>query len=170
MKPNALSLANYFVYLAGNEGIELRQFGLMKRVYIAHGFCLAIYDMSALDSRFDVVEAWDNGPVIPSVYHSFKYNRDNPIIHKAVIVDYKNEEDIRYIVPEIEDGRIKKVAEAVWKRYYGVPDFQMIKLTHASGTPWEMCYERGYNRIIPDAYTKKYYSKLVEYEVNREDV
>jgi len=168
MKSNALSLANYFVEISKNEDVDIRQFGLMKRVYIAHGFCLAIYNMSALDDRFDIVEAWDNGPVIPSVYHSFKYNRDNPIKDKAVIVDYKDEEDIRYIVPELEDERIKKIANAVWKRYEGVPDYKLIKLTHARGTPWYLCYEKGVNRVIPDSYTKTYYSKLVEYETNRQ--
>ena len=169
MKTNALSLANYLIGVSKKHNVDLRQFGLMKRVYITHGFCLAIYNMSALDERFDVVEAWDNGPVIPSVYHTFKYNRDNPIKDEAVIADYKGESDISYIVPELEDERIKKVADAVWKRYEGVPDFKLIRLTHAKGTPWSLCYEKGVNRIIPDSYTKTYYSKLVEYEMDRQE-
>ena len=72
MKDNALSVANYLIDLAKKENKNLTQLGLMKRVYIAHGFSLAINKESLLDNRFDKVEAWKYGPVIPSVYHSFK--------------------------------------------------------------------------------------------------
>lgn len=67
MKDNALSVANYFIDLAKKENKNLTQLGLMKRVYIAHGFSLAINKESLLDKRFDKVEAWKYGPVIPSV-------------------------------------------------------------------------------------------------------
>lgn len=42
MKDNALSVANYFIDLANKENKPITQLGLMKRVYIAHGFSLAI--------------------------------------------------------------------------------------------------------------------------------
>ena len=58
----------------------------MKRVYIAHGFSLAINKESLLDKRFDKVEAWKYGPVIPSVYHSFKQYKADPITEKAVVM------------------------------------------------------------------------------------
>ena len=162
MKPNALSLANYFVELADKEKIELLQFGLMKRVYITHGFCLAYYDMSALDPRYDVVEAWANGPVIPSVYHSFKYNKNSPIREKAVIVDF-DETDLSwsFIIPELTDERITEVADFVWNRHRGDSDFDLIRLTHRKGTPWAYCYRKGENNPIPDSLTKLFYKKLL---------
>ena len=53
MKDNALSVANYLIDLAKKENKNLTQLGLMKRVYIAHGFSLAINKESLLDNRFD---------------------------------------------------------------------------------------------------------------------
>ena len=166
MNSNATELANYFVSLAERDGIELYQFGLMKRVYITHGLHLALYNRSAIDSRFDIVEAWKNGPVIPSVYHSFKYNGINSIKEKSIIVEVENSK-FKISTPELSDETIKKVSEVVWEKYKGMTDFQLIELTHKDGTPWSLCYEEGKNNPIPDLYTKAYYKKLISYERDR---
>lgn len=164
MKPNATSLANYFIDLAQKDEIEIRQLGLMKRVYITHGFCLAILDKPALDHRFDTVEAWKNGPCIPSIYHSFKYNKNNPITEKSSFIDWNNIEkcDITFVTPELEDEQIKQIANLVWERYKDFNDFQLVELTHKQGTPWSLCYVKDQNNEIPDIYTKTYYKKLVQ--------
>ena len=163
MRPDATALANYFIDLAVKGNVELRQFGLMKRIYIAHGFCLAHYDMSALDPRFDVVEAWKNGPVIPSIYHSFKHNKNNPIMEKSVIVDFGDDDglDFDFKTPELSNEKIIHVADFVWDRYMHMTDFELIKLTHRKGTPWAYCYREGKNNPIPDSLTKLFYKKLL---------
>ena len=157
---NATALANYFIDLAAEKGVELKQVGLIKRVYITHGFSLALFDKSALDPRFDIVEAWRLGPVIPSVYHSFKYNKDNPITEKSVIVEWTGKE-MNIVTPELHDDDIKQVANAVWSRYKDMSDVALIDLLHRKGTPWDLCYKEGENRVIPDLYTKAFYKKLI---------
>jgi uncharacterized phage-associated protein len=159
MNTNAISVANYFIDLAKDNSMEIRQFGLMKRVYITHGFCLAVLDKPALDPRFDVVEAWKNGPVIPSVYHSFKHNRNNPITEKSIIID---EDTFKIHVPCLEDNKIKDIAKFVWHRYIDLTDKELIELLHRPGTAWALCYEKGKNNRIPDLYTKSFYKKLAE--------
>jgi len=161
MKPNATAIANYFVDLAKRDDFNLMQLGLMKRVYIAHGFHLAFFDASAIDPRFDTVEAWKNGPVIPSVYHSFKYNRDSPIKDKAVITRIQGAA-VSYEEPILKCEKIMAVADMVWERYRTFGDFDLVKLTHKSGTPWALCYEEGKSNDIPDLYTKAYYKKLIK--------
>ena len=161
--PNATSLANYFIDIAKRDEVDLTLFGLMKRVYITHGFCLAIYNRPAINSRFDSVEAWKYGPVIPSVYHSFKHNRSNPIKEKSLFVIEKNDAgSFDFVTPELEDLQIRSVAEFVWRRYHGYDDKQIIDLTHQKGTPWHFCYEEGKNKDIPDYITKVYYDNLVK--------
>jgi uncharacterized phage-associated protein len=56
MKTNALSVANYLIDSSMGDAC-LHLLGLVKRVYIVHGFSLALYDKSAIDDRFDCVEA-----------------------------------------------------------------------------------------------------------------
>jgi uncharacterized phage-associated protein len=48
MKVNTIQMANFFIDLAQQDKIDVRQFGLMKRVYVTHGFSLAILERSAL--------------------------------------------------------------------------------------------------------------------------
>jgi uncharacterized phage-associated protein len=165
MHPNAISLANYFVDKAISEEVPIYQLGLMKRVYTAHGFCLALFDKSALDPRFDIVEAWKYGPVIPSVYHSFKQNGKDPIKSKSVIIDVDTDTDtyeINVKTPKLTDQEVIDVADMVWLRYFGFTDSQMVGLTHRAGTPWAMCYQPGMTCQIPDEYTKAFYKKLIK--------
>ena len=42
---------------------------LQKLVYYAQGFALAIFERTLYD---DTIEAWQHGPVVPSLYHHFK--------------------------------------------------------------------------------------------------
>ena len=163
MKTNALSIANYFIDLAKRDNINITQLGLMKRVYIAYGFCLAMLDKSVLDERFDRVEAWRYGPVIPSVYHSFKQYKNQPIIEKTVIMEWNPDKNIaEYITPQLKDEDVKLVVEFVWNRYKGYSDSEMVSLTHRNGTPWDLCYVPNMNAVIPDAFTKLFYQKLVK--------
>ncbi|KAA5199673.1 Panacea domain-containing protein [Parabacteroides goldsteinii] len=161
MKTNALAVANYLVAYAKEQGKPLKLLGLMKRVYIVHGFSLAIYDKSILDERFDQVEAWKYGPVIPSVYHSFKYNRDKEIVELTDML-VENEKGFSFETPTLEDCDIKKICEMVWKRYEDVTDSQMVELTHRKGTPWNLCYVPGMNTKIPDELTKLHYKNIIK--------
>ena len=163
MRINALSAANYFIDLANRDNIPITQLGLMKRVYIAHGFSLALLNFSLLDPRFDEVEAWKYGPVIPSVYHSFKSYKNEPITDKTIIVEWdEKSQKEEYVYPDLNDKRARMIVEMVWDRYKGYTDSELVSLTHKEGTPWDLCYEEGQNNKIPDSYTKLYYKKLVD--------
>ncbi|MDR2424977.1 MAG: DUF4065 domain-containing protein [Prevotellaceae bacterium] len=158
MRTNAISIANYFVDLANADNREIRLLGLIKRVYIVHGFTLAILNRPAIDERFDKVEAWRLGPVIPSVYHSFKHFTNQPVSEKSVILTDVN----NFIIPEIDDKDIKNITKAVWKRYYKWGDMDLVNLLHRDGTPWSFCYVEGKNEKIPDIYTKIYYKNVLD--------
>lgn len=117
---------------------------------------------SLLDPRFDKVEAWRYGPVIPCVYHSFKQFRANPITEKTEVMEW-NENDYTptFHAPELKDEDAKKIVEMVWKRYAEMSDPKIVALTHQKGTPWDICYIEGRNNPIPDELTDAYYRKLV---------
>lgn len=170
MKNNGLSVANYFIDLAKRDSRELTQLGLMKRVYIAHGFSLAIRGESLLNDKFDRVEAWKYGPVIPSVYHSFKHFKANPITDKTIIGRWNSQKnEFVFETPSLEDKKAQSIVEMVWKRYSDFSDSDMVKLTHKSGTPWSVCYVENLNNEIPDDITRLYYSRIVKSVILKSD-
>ena len=50
---------------------------LQKLLYYVQGWHLGIFKNPAFNDEF---EAWVHGPVIPEVFHAYKFNRWNPII------------------------------------------------------------------------------------------
>lgn len=165
MRNNAIAIANYFIDKSNSipdNKYPLTLLRLVKYVYIAYGFALAILNKKIIDERFDKVEAWKYGPVIPSVYHSFKNNRDNKITDTSLILREEPEGKFEFLTPRVEDEEIKKVLDFVWERYEDMPTTDLIQLLHRRGTPWEYCYRYGQNVEIPDQMTKLYYEKIIE--------
>ncbi len=158
-------MANYFIDLAAANNEEIKPLRLMKLIYIAHGYMLAILDRSVLNDRFDKVEAWRYGPVIPSVYHSFKIYGNSPIAKKTTIfTDETNRQgDMTYciVMPNLEDKEARNVCQFVYKRYSNFTDWEIVEFLHKPESPWGLVYEEGKNNVIPDLYTKVYFKKLV---------
>jgi len=154
-------VANYFVNLSLKNNKELRPLKLMKLVYIAYGYALAMFDRCIIDPRFDKVEAWRFGPVIPSVYHSFKMYGASPIQNETVMLVQKQDE-IEVVTPRLEDEGAQIICDFVWKGYaLRYTDNQLVTLLHGVGTPWGKVYEEGKNNPIPELLTKLYYKELV---------
>lgn len=160
MKTNALSIANYFIDLAKKDEREIKPLKLMKLVYITYGYALASLDKSIINPRFDKVEAWRLGPVIPSVYHSFKMYGNNPITQKTTVI-IEDSDPVKVEEPKLEDKDVMKVCLFVWNNYAKCEDSQLVTLLHKSGTPWSVVYKKDMNNSIPESLTKLYYHKLL---------
>jgi len=72
-KYSAQDIANYFLYKAQEEAEEdqelISNLKLQKLVYYAQGLHLAICGEPLFD---DAIEAWQYGPVVPTLYHLYK--------------------------------------------------------------------------------------------------
>lgn len=164
MNNDAIAIANYFIGKANADTQhQLTLLRLVKYVYIAYGFAMAILDRIIIDKRFDVVEAWKYGPVIPSVYHSFKHNGNSPITTPCQIVrDEQSDGTLIFETPQVTDPEIMKVLDFVWLRYSKMTTGTLINTLHQEGTPWRFCYREGENVIIPDRMTQVYYNDIVK--------
>lgn len=159
---NAIAVANEFIYLASQEDKEIRLLGLVKLTYLAHGYSLAANDKPLLDYRYDSVEAWRYGPVIPSVYHTFKHHKSQPIKEMAEIPRWDDFGMIAcFETPRITDPDTLRIIKFVWDRYKGCKESDLVTLLHRDGTPWKLYYEEDMNRLIRDETTKLFYSKLI---------
>ena len=165
MENYALSIANYFIELSQQDGRILRPLKLMKLVYIAHGYMLALLDRSTDGTKRERVEAWQYGPVFPSVYYSFKNYGRNPITKMTTVIDFcrlaRSGEFVEFI-PIIKDKDERAVCKFVWKKYAIYTDTSLVTILHAKGTPWERLYKKDKNVIIPDSETKAYYKDIIK--------
>ncbi len=161
MDYSAKAVANYFLAKHGDHGIT--PLTLQKLVYIAHGWFMAIYNNELLVGD-EFAEAWEFGPVFPSLYNEFKHFGRSPITTLATSFN----DDLQIVTPKIDksDLRTSKLLDAVWTayglRYSGM---QLSDLCHAPGSPWDETKKKHGNKRnadIPDSLIAKHYRLLLE--------
>lgn len=122
---------------------------LLKLVYIAHGWMLALYNRPLFNES---VEAWKYGPVIPVLYEHVKKYKDRPVtdINVAPVNDFSKEE--------------LAVIDYVIKAYGHIDGITLSQITHADGTPWSMTYDHVHwgNEISNNLITNHYKYLLQE--------
>ena len=172
MKCNAITIANEIIRTAMAQGRNVTPLQLMKLTYIAYGVGLAEYPGTPMiDPRFDSVEAWRLGPVIPSVYHTFKHFGAQPVTELGTVL----RPDGGCERPSVEtplfggaegDDRRASVIRFTWRRYGMMAAGDLVYILHSEGTPWQLSYKEGMNARIPERLTRRYYEILLE-EIRR---
>lgn len=166
MSFSAKAIANYVIRLSekSEHGI-VTPLKLQKIVYIAHGFHLAIYDEPLVGN--EIAEAWEYGPVFPSIYHEFKDFGAGPITRLATEEVYDRYEDsLTMMTPRIGTGHseTKKFIGLVWAGYGQYSAGELSNMTHEEGTPWSKTRlkDRFINAPISNTRIKNYYKDVVE--------
>jgi uncharacterized phage-associated protein len=133
----AKQVANWFLERAWSAGTAINPMKLQKLVYFAHGWSLGVRDKPLID---ELVQAWDYGPVVPSLYHEFKEFGAQSISRHASHYDpARGSFVIENIPPEDHEARV--MLEWIWERYGKYSSWQLSNLTHEDGTPWRKARE-----------------------------
>jgi len=166
MPHESKAIANYFLRLAERDGTTLSPMKIQKLVYFAHGWHLAIYNDPLID---DTVEAWEFGPVIPTLYHDFKKYGNGRITEQAAKLVITKSDDwrkssFRYENPELKDSQTETFLDVIWEKYKAFSAVQLSNLTHLPDSPWSEVYSKNVGRKnvdIPDEQIKAYFEKLI---------
>jgi uncharacterized phage-associated protein len=159
-------VANYFLSKADKEGRSLTPLKLIKLIYIAYGWVLALTGKRLFD---EPIQAWQHGPVIPSIYHEFKSFGKEPIDAKAAIFDL---ETFDFEHPEIDkkDKETKAILDKVWSAYKMFSGWSLRNKTHEKGTPWSETYEEGVSdKEIPDNLISAHFKKRIRQILDEAD-
>ena len=127
---NTLAIANFFIRKSLKEKKPVTQIKLQKLIYFAHGFYLALREKPLVHEK---IEAWQYGPVIPSVYHRFKKWGNRNI--RNVLVD----NDANLIIDE-EDIEFLNL---VWHKFSTLSAAQLVKISHEKDGPWSKAIEKS---------------------------
>lgn len=128
-----LAIANYFLDKAKAEGKPLSPMKLQKLIYFAHGWHLALYGGKPLLN--EQVQAWDYGPVVPSVYHEFKKFGSGRIEQYGTDFDFSKGEIITPRIP-LDDKQTLALLDKIWEVYGKYTGIQLSNLTHEHNSAW----------------------------------
>jgi uncharacterized phage-associated protein len=149
MPYSAAKVANRMLELARTRGQEITPLKLLKLVYIAHGWSFPYLREPLLA---EPAQAWQYGPVVPSLYHAVSKFRDGSIT--GVVPDTDPQ-----ALSEQADSLIRSVYDS-YARYSGI---QLSNMTHMPNTPWSEAWNaRGKNALIPNDRISAHYQHLLE--------
>lgn len=140
----SIDIANFFIDY-NNHSIDntLTNLILHKFLYFAQGYSLALYNTPLFDED---IEAWKYGPVVPSVYQTYKYNKKENIskIKGDFSLDKYDSKTIELLLAVIND-------------YGKYSSSELINITHEKGSPWDMVYKENENNIISKESIAEYF-------------
>lgn len=151
-------IANFFLDKGEEQGVPISAMKLQKLVYIAYGWYLALTGTRLFEEH---IEAWQHGPVIPSLYHEFKRFRGSPIDGRATIYDFDSN-DLN--IPGVDQGDedTLSILGRVWDIYHPFGGWALREKTHQAGTPWSCVYdpdEKG--KVIPDPQISEHFREKI---------
>ncbi|MFY1028345.1 Panacea domain-containing protein [Actinobacillus seminis] len=120
----SLAVANYLLDKAINNNDTLTPMQLIKLAYIAHGWMLGKHGAALL---LEPVEAWQYGPVIPSIYQAVRYYKSAPV---QSIEGYSKYAPIQFTDEE------KAVMDDVYQKYAKYDGIVLSNATHQPQSPW----------------------------------
>lgn len=145
MNHSAISVAQYILSRRQAAGDAVTPMQLIKLVYIAQGYMLGQFGRPLFR---DVVQAWEYGPVVPSVYHAVKQYRSSPITNIMGGV----------VPPEGFDASELSVMNYVADAYGPVDGLTLSKATHQQNTPWSVTWgAAGQNAPISNDLIENFY-------------
>lgn len=144
---NALSVAHYIIDYCNEHGNSISNLKLQKMLYFVQAEFLVSTPKNTPCFK-DRIEAWDFGPVVPSVYHLYKLFGSAPIPTRMndVLVPYFEEisSDDQLMINSIVDDASRYTAA------------QLVQLTH-NQAPWKNAYRRGLNNEITNDAIRDYF-------------
>ena len=150
MGHSARLVANEFIRRACESGQPLTPLQIMKLVYYAHAWMLALCDRPLVKEEF---KAWAYGPVIPDLYHAMKRYRAEPV-STPLAVPARTSRSRRGSAgfDEQEIGMI----DATYHGYGKMHGLTLMQMSH--DRPWEDARRRrGRSNPISNSDIKRYF-------------
>ena len=154
------AVANWFLRTARKRGMRIDPMKMQKLVYFANGWHLALAGKPLVDEYF---EAWEYGPVVPSVYHKFKGYGAGSIEGFATTFDWRSG---TVSTPDVPDSHsVVPLLNWVWDNYGKYSGPVLSDLTHRPGEAWDRTRNEkaSYrNADIPPAYIEADFKRALK--------
>jgi uncharacterized phage-associated protein len=160
-------VANTFLKLGREAHQVIDPMKMQKLVYFAHGWHLGL-DTGPLIN--EPIEAWDYGPVVPSLYRELKSYGAGPIVDPIEEIAPKPRGGFAMVSREIEDPNEIAFLTRIFEVYGQLTALQLSEMTHQPDTPWSKIRSqfsglRGV--VIPDEMMAAYFKQLAQRNAER---
>lgn len=148
---DALIVAKEIISYSAQKKRTVTNLSLQKLAYFCHGWHLAITgDPLIKDEEF---RAWQYGPVLPSLYHKFKFFSASPIPENAAILNVAN--DLSY------GSSTRDIVHKVLNVYGSCTPSELVQISHLPDSPWStVWFADDSNEIINNDMIRDYFSSL----------
>lgn len=151
------AVANFLLDEAERSGIGLTHLALQKLLFFGHAWHLAQFDRPLVSGTF---QAWQFGPVLRSVYDSFRNAGKRPISIRATRLDLDTGKYALCSASIDDDAR--GLLLAVLASGANLPAWYLSQLTHKPGSPWETIWARASEEVnvgmkIPNELIRQYF-------------
>lgn len=144
---SSLTVAKRVLDLANKQERPVTPLLMLKMVYIAHGFFMALHETALIT---DNVEAWKYGPVIPTLYERIRHYKAGGIRGLGELPD------------ETLDELQTDLVDTVFDKYKKYTGWELSYFTHQDGAPWRRVWkQKGWNGIIPNENIREHYKTLL---------
>jgi uncharacterized phage-associated protein len=153
-------VANYILDKAKEKKLVISNLVLQKLLYFAQAISLTERKVPLVSGCF---EAWQFGPVHPTVNQVFKKAGSRPIDFRAKSFDpiTRLETDLA----DLSDSDSKEICDRVISQLRNVSPGQLVDITHAEGGPWHFVVTSAANSSnlglrIPNRIIAERHSRL----------
>ncbi|SUS05981.1 Antitoxin SocA [uncultured Defluviicoccus sp.] len=137
------AIANLMLDVAEEREIKITNLALQKLLYFAHGIFLSQNREPLVSGYF---EAWQYGPVHPSVYRAFKRAGADSIKMRAVAEDPLTGKSRD--LPKPTDREVIDLVTDVVLRYGKISPGRLVDLSHAKGSPWDVVADSARTKVV----------------------
>lgn len=154
---DARSVANLVLDQADKRNMGITNMALNKIVYFAHAWFLVGFGRPLIGQKF---EAWQHGPLVQDIYHSFKTFGDKPISSRAKRLDRTT---AQYVLCEqfFLQNELALLLPVI-NHYSPIPASKLRNMAHIAGGPWDRVWNHegpsNPGMVIPDSDIVDFYA------------
>ena len=150
-----ISVANYLLKRAEDNGDDMSSYKLKKLVFICHGWHLGLFGVPLVN---EAAEARLGGPAFPKLNRAARKNGKFEVTRPI-------EDDGEY---SFTKGQ-KQLLDLVYDANKTRDGLQLAWQIYKDGTPWDQVWDEGggWKKKIPDATIRAYYLERINAERNK---
>ncbi|MEJ1969548.1 MAG: type II toxin-antitoxin system antitoxin SocA domain-containing protein [Rhizomicrobium sp.] len=138
---DARDIANYILDVADQNAVPITNLALQKILYFCQGNFLVHFEKHLFHNP---IEAWKFGPVVRSVYESFRDFGSAPISARVLHSDAL---DQRVFAERFEpDSTTRDFLNAIILSFAKMSPSTLVDLTHTHGGPWRSAVQEHQQR------------------------